>query len=273
MERGATRRDLARSVAAGSVVRLRKGVYGCAHLDESVREAGRLGGAVTCVSVLRLSRVWAGHDDRLHVVVPPTSSPPVASDETRYHWTSSRYGFASPAMVSPAEALWQGIHCLPEEDAIAALESAIHEGFLSVDEVMRVAGAAPARLADGIRRLVTNSGSGNETIVRLRLQRAGFHVESQPFVPGMGHEDLLVEDCVGVDVDGRRWHGEDRFAIDRDRDIHVEGLGRRALRLRPAHVHVTWSHTLAVIERVVADAKRERRRRIGRLIVRAEDPL
>ncbi|WP_167136976.1 hypothetical protein [Diaminobutyricimonas sp. TR449] len=164
------------------------------------------------------------------------------------------------------------MHCLDDENAIAAMESAVHEGFLTPADVMRLATLAPRRLGDGIRRLEFASGSGNETIVRLRLQRAGFRVESQAHVPGMGHEDLLVEGCVGLDVDGRQWHGEDRFAIDRDRDIHVEGLGRRALRIRTAHITDTWPHTLAVIERVVADARREQRRRQGRVLLTVDDP-
>jgi very-short-patch-repair endonuclease len=166
------------------------------------------------------------------------------------------------------------VHCLDEENALAAMESAIHEGYLSIAEVERIGILAPRRLQGALRRMVTNSGSGNETIVRYRLQQIGYVVEAQAFVPGMGHEDLLVEGCVGVDVDGRRWHeGDDRFANDRDRDIHVEGLGRRTLRLRTSHIFEPWPHTLAVIDRVVRDAKREQRQRAARFIVKFDDPL
>lgn len=171
------------------------------------------------------------------------------------------------------QALWQAIQCLDAENAIAAMESAIHEGFLTRAEVNRVALHAPRRLQADIDRMVSNSGSGNETVVRLRLQHVGFRVVPQPFVPGMGHEDLLVEDCVGLDVDGREWHGEDRFAIDRDRDLHVEGLGRHVLRLRASHIWATWPHTLAVIERTVADAQRDLGRRRGRVIIPFNAPI
>lgn len=170
--------------------------------------------------------------------------------------------------------MWQAMRCLDDEHAIAAMESAIHEGFLTAADVMRLARMAPRRLADGIHRIVLNSGSGNETIVRLRLERVGFRVEAQGYVPGMGHEDLVIEDCVGLDVDGRRWHeSEDRFANDRDRDLHVEGFGRHTLRLRASHIYASWPHTLAVIERVVSDAKRESDRRNGRVLVAYDDPL
>ena len=175
--------------------------------------------------------------------------------------------------ITRMEALWTAIRCLPEEDAMAALESAIHLGFLSEDQVRFLYASAPRRLNDGVCRIIATSESGNETIVRMRLERAGFAVVSQGRVPGIGRNDLVVEDCVDIDVDGRRWHGEDRFAIDRDRDIHVEGLGRRVIRLRASHIHASWPHTLEVITRVVADARRERDRRFGRVIVRESDPF
>ena len=112
-----------------------------------------------------------------------------------------------------------------------------------------------------------------EDIVRLRLERFGYHVVAQGNVPGMGHEDLVVEDCVGLEVDSQRWHDGNRYTIDRDRDLHVAGFGRPVLRLRPAYVHESWQQTLAVIERIVADARRERSRRTGRVLVGYADPL
>lgn len=249
------------AVRDGRAIRLRRGVYACPHLDGDIAAAARVGGALSCVSVLRAAGVWAGHSRRLHVQVPPTASC-VRPGGARIHWEHPRFAMESPWRTGRLQALWQAMRCLDEENAIAAMESAVHEGFLPLDEVRRLGRLGPRRLQDGIRRLVPNSGSGNETIVRLRLERAGYRVEAQAPVPGMGHEDLLVEGCVGIDVDGRRWHGEDRFAIDRDRDLHVEGLGRHVLRLHTGHIFDTWPHTLTVIERVVADSRRNERRRV-----------
>jgi very-short-patch-repair endonuclease len=171
------------------------------------------------------------------------------------------------------QALWRAIHCLDEENAIAAMESALHLGFLTPAELRRIGANAPRRLLPAARHLVDSSGSGNETIVRRRLERVGYHLESQAFVPGMGHGDLLVEGCLGLDVDGREWHGEDRYEIDHDRDLRSEGLGRHVIRISTRQIHVTWPSTLAVIERAANDAIRERNRRNGRLIVAEDDPL
>jgi very-short-patch-repair endonuclease len=175
--------------------------------------------------------------------------------------------------ASPLQAMWRAIHCLDEENAIAALESALHLAFLSKSEVRRLVLRAPRRLHPSVDRLVSNSGSGNETIVRRRLQASGYSVATQAYVPGMGHEDLLVEDCVGLDVDGREWHGEDRYETDHARDLHVEGFGRHALRISTSQIHVSWPSTMAVIERVVNDAIRERDRRSGRIVIGKNDPI
>jgi hypothetical protein len=56
---------------------------------------------------------------------------------------------------------------------------------------------------------------------------------------------------------------EDSYVLDRDRDLHVVGLGRVVIRLRPTYITDSWPQTLSVIDRTVADALRERRRRSG----------
>ena len=270
--RGVAAARIRAAVADGRILRLKRGTFACAHVDESLRRAAEMSGALTCVSVLRAAGVWAGHSRALHLQLAPGARSP--SEPAVRHWEHPRFEMETPWLAGRSQALWCAVHCLDEENALAAMESAIHEGFLSVTEVQRIGALAPRRLQGAVRGMVTNSGSGNETIVRYRLQRVGYRVEAQAFVPGMGHEDLLVEGCVGVDVDGRRWHeGDDRFANDRDRDIHVEGLGRRTLRLRTSHIFETWPHTLTVIDRVVRDAKREQQRRGGSAIVKFDDPL
>lgn len=273
LARGVGQAQLRSAVADGRVVRLKRGTLACPHLDEDVRDAAVAGGALACVSALRQAGVWSGLSRQLHIQVAPGAACQ-PSRACVSHWEHPRWEMESPWKTGPAQALWRAIRCLDDENALAALESAIHGAYLPPATVERIALLAPRRLQPVLRQRISNSGSGNETIVRYRLQRLGYLVEAQAFVPGMGHEDLVVEGCVGLDVDGRMWHsGEDRFAHDRDRDIHVEGLGRRALRLRTSHIFETWPQTIAVIDRAVQDARREQLRRHGRVVVAFDDPL
>lgn len=159
------------------------------------------------------------------------------------------------------QALWQAIRCLDEENAVAAMESAIHTKFLTAAQVREISAQAPGRLQPLISQLIDNSGSGNETIARLRLVKDGYRVVPQGRLPGVGHQDIVIEDCVGLEVDSKEWHGEAVRALDIERDLVSEGLGRPVLRILPHHIHESWPSTLAVIDRMVRDATSRDRNR------------
>ena len=259
-------------LANSRIVRLHRGVYACPHAPPATSIAASIGGAVTCVSVLREAGVWAGDSTLLHIQIPRHAATP-RRDDVHAHWVRPRFCMESRWRAGRMQALWSAIHCLDDEDAIAAMESALHSEFLSPAEVRRIGMLAPRRLQPAAQHLVSNSGSGNETIVRRRIEGAGYRVEAQARVPGMGHCDLLIEGCLALEVDGRQWHGEDRYAIDHERDLRAEGLGRHVLRISTSQIHLTWPTTLAVIERGVNEAIRERDRRDGRIILHRHDPL
>ncbi|MCU1445482.1 hypothetical protein [Cryobacterium sp.] len=162
------------------------------------------------------------------------------------------------------ESVWRAIHCLDEENAIACLESSVHEGFITAEQLWDICAMAPEHLQAGVAEIEFTADSGQETIVRRRLRHAGFRVVAQETPRGMPAEDLVVEDCVDLETDGRQWHGPDRFQADRDRDLLYEGLGRRVLRLTQRHILDEWESTFLTISRVVEDAQREQRRRHGR---------
>ena len=175
-----------------------------------------------------------------------------------------RYSTGRCWLVEPVEAVWRAIHCLDEENAIACLESAVHEGYITKDELWMICARAPERLHAGIREIELTADSGQETIVRRRLRHAGYSVVAQESLPDLPAQDLVVEDCVDLETDGKKWHGPDRFQADRDRDLIYEGLGRRVLRLTQRHILHEWESTFLVIKRVVEDAQREQQRRAGR---------
>jgi very-short-patch-repair endonuclease len=256
---GASRRRLSAAVKAGRLLRLRQGVYACPHVPADVAAAARIGGALTCVTVLRAAGVWAGESRKLHLQVPPNSSERTAPN-VHVHWGVPQFAMTTNWEAGRMQALWQAIRCLDDEHALAALESAIHKRFLTRAQVAEICERAPLRLADGIGRMVNDSGSGLETIVRLRLQRAGHTVVTQAGVPGLGHQDLLVDDCLALETDGAEWHGADQFETDRERDLHAARLGRRTIRLTSRQVLESWPHSLTAIERAVDDARFVRNR-------------
>ncbi|MET0954913.1 MAG: hypothetical protein ABWY68_03115, partial [Cryobacterium sp.] len=259
----------------------------CVHLGTLPDGTDRLAAArahsrIGCLSALRRASVWVGADQQLHLQLRPgqhgTGRDLVDSRgwPIVYHWTRPFPGAGRPTpdgqhsaggrcwLVEPVEAVWRAIHCLDEENAIACLESAVHEGFITKDELMEICAVAPERLQAGIAEIEFTADSGQETITRRRLRHAGYHVVAQETPRGMPAEDLVVEDCVAIETDGKKWHGPERFQADRDRDLLYEGLGRRVLRLTQRHILAEWETTFLVIKRVVEDAQREQQRRQGR---------
>jgi hypothetical protein len=270
--RGVSPYRISAAVSEGKIRRIRHGIYACLHVQVAPSVAASVGGAITCISVLREAGVWAGDSRLVHVQLSPGARRP-ASAVIKAHWEVPRFEMETPWRAGRMQALWRAIHCLDEENAIAAMESAIRKRFLNVEQVRRIGRLAPRRLQPAAVQLVTNSGSGNETIVRRRLEAVGYAVESQAHVPGLGHQDLLVEGCLGIEVDGREWHGEDQFDEDRRRLLQAAGLGRHTLQISAKQVHETWPLTAAVIARSVEDAVRDRDRRRGKNLFALDAPL
>ena len=67
-----------------------------------------------------------------------------------------------------------------------------------------------------VARIVPQSESIIECMARYWLRRAGFHVESQVNIPGMGHIDLMVDGRLGIETDGAKFH-MDRASFEEDR--------------------------------------------------------
>ena len=67
-----------------------------------------------------------------------------------------------------------------------------------------------------VGRIVPQSQSIIECMARYWLRRAGFHVESQVNIPGMGHLDLMVDGRLGIETDGAGFH-MDRASFEEDR--------------------------------------------------------
>ena len=80
----------------------------------------------------------------------------------------------------------------------------------------RFDGRNDARERRIVSAIVPQSQSVIECLARFLLRRAGFHVESQVNVPGMGHLDLMVDGRLGIETDGAGFH-MDKASFEEDR--------------------------------------------------------
>jgi very-short-patch-repair endonuclease len=232
-----TRSQIAWAVGAGRLLRIRIGHFCLPGLDDLTQQAVRVGGRLACVAELARLGVWVTEPPAsAHVHLAANASRLRDSREmTRrlektsgcvLHWDELR-GPGSDSRVSVVDAARQAMGCLGGHEAVATVESAVRQGFVSLEE-LRV-GATAAELAV-LSRIDGRADSGLETLLREPLRDAGLRVEPQFRIPGVGDLDLLVERCVAVEANGRAFHGGDVAPADRRRDAAVAALSLTPLR-------------------------------------------
>lgn len=217
--RGLNRRALEEALRAGHITRIRIGWYALPDADPEVVEAVRAGGALTCAAALRHHGVWALRQRELHVAVPPHGR---VRDHVglRCHWSAA----SKPPVLEALEALRDYAGCASRELVLAAADSVLHERIATRGEVVAALRGTRAEALAGV--VDARSESGLESIARYRLRGLRIAVRPQVQVPGVGRVDLLIGDRLVLELDGRQWHGSDRFEADRlrDRELHARGF-------------------------------------------------
>ncbi|MDF2444022.1 MAG: hypothetical protein JWR01_2225, partial [Subtercola sp.] len=137
---GITLDGAARAVRSGRIERIRRGWFRVADAPTDVVSAVRVGGALTCVSVLKTLGVWCVDDEILHVRLgrgishagSPTDRTVPLGDPTLHgvHVHRSLASTLRPAgrvaVDTVDDALMQIVVCQPRDHAIAAFDSALN---------------------------------------------------------------------------------------------------------------------------------------------------
>lgn len=134
------------------------------------------------------------------------------------------------------EVLRQVVRCGSELEAFVVLESAVVLKVLSLGE-LKHAFAADSKGRKMVALIDPQSMSIAETVARFILQKAGFNVQAQAYIRGVGHLDLLVEGVLGLETDGRAFHASPQaWAEDLRRDTQYVLNGIWRLRVPAAVV-------------------------------------
>ncbi|TFC92123.1 MULTISPECIES: DUF559 domain-containing protein [Cryobacterium] len=242
---GADWRALRAAVETGYLVRARRGHYALPDTDMHILEAVRLGGRLACVSAVANAGIFVLDSAFAHIHLDPTASRLRAPhdrfqqltsqnrDGVELHWgqlLDPRGG--TEFRIGLADALVQGFRCQESSFAIASLENALHQKLLAAHAVAQVFAALPAEF-QRLRPLIdSRSESGQESVLRLVFLGAGFHVEIQVEIGGVGRVDMIVEGRIVVEADSRQFHeGWEAQARDRTRDCDLAMLGYLSLRV------------------------------------------
>lgn len=239
---GATPRSLTAAVRYRHLVRLHRDCYVLPGSPDLLCAAARHSGAVSCVSALSLWGVFAFDSARNHLAVARSRSRFHAepsreeNGSVTLHWWPHRADEVVDNVVSPLDALAHATRCQRPEHAIASIDSALHLGVVSWQDVAEIFSRVPDRYQPLRRRLDSRAESGQESVLRLLAEDAGFKVQSQMEFPGIGRVDLLLDGCVVLEADSRAHHdGWEEHVRDRGRDLALAALGYPSL--RPAYQH------------------------------------
>lgn len=261
-ESGVGKAALASAVAAGSILRVRRGCYALPDADPADVAALAWGGVATCITALAKLGLPVPEPDGIHLALPASRSfsgrnsrPPSA---VRPHY------FARPLPHGPA-AVIDSARCLSAEDHLIAVDAALHEGILTRRDVEGFTWCSDER-----RRFLLKYGDGRaesppETLARLALMRAGIRPQCQVWIAGIGRVDMLINRWLIVEVDGEKYHvGEKAFKNDRRRD-RVAQLGDLMVLRYPGSV------ARFNTELIVAEVKSALSN--GPIVVRSASPL
>jgi len=208
--------QLRAALSSGAVSRVAWGVYAVPGADARLVSIRSLPAEPACVTAAQLRGLW---------VLNPPGQPHVAVPHSR-----SYPGFVchrSPAPPTLIDSVVQSLRCLPELEGLVVAESAVALQALPLTELRRrLSGRNDARERRIVAGIVPQSQSIIECMARFLLRRAGFHVESQVNVPGMGHLDLMVDGRLGIETDGASFHmDKESFEEDRRRWNATTRLG------------------------------------------------
>jgi hypothetical protein len=198
--------QLKAAMASGAVSRVARGVYAVSGANAELVSIRSLPAEPACVTAAHFQGLW---------VLEPPGVPHVALTHSRsYPGFVCHRTAAAPTLM---DSVVQSLRCLPELDGLVVAESAVVLKGLPLSGLrQRLDGRNDGRERRIVAGIVPQSQSIIECMARYLLRRAGFHVESQVNIPGMGHLDLMVDGRLGIETDGAGFH-MDRASFEEDR--------------------------------------------------------
>lgn len=226
-----------------------------------LHQAVRIGGRLTCVSLLQMLSVFVFANDTLHVHIPRGMSrlrsaadakrrlEPRARRSPRLHWLPLVCtDELTDSCVGVVDALAHAVLCQPARHAIATLDSALNKGLIQLADIADVFSALPPRFTV-LRALVDGRAqSGPETLVRLMARSLGCKVDLQVKFDGVGYVDLVLDGWLVVECDSKEFHASwEQQVKDRNRDLALAALGFVTLRLTAAQIMYRPDEVLAAL--------------------------
>lgn len=249
LDRGHSRHVIDALCADGALVRLRRGWVGIPSSDPQLAAAARHGVVLTCVTAAeRLGLFVLAQSSQPHVAAPPTAGR-AGRLAAHVHWAQPVVPRHPHALVDVIEnVLCLAASCLPHEEALAMWESALRQGLVDRQSLVRLPLPAAARAL--VDEADAFADSGLETLVIPRLRWLGLPLRRQIWISGH-RVDLLIGDRLVLQIDGSTHTGAQRTS-DISHDAELMLLGYHVVRVGYEQVVHRWHEVQERIMRAVA---------------------
>lgn len=235
---GLTKWDIQQLVDSGRLTRVRRGWFARPTATGEARRAVANGGALSCISALRLHGLWTPPFHGLHVRR--------TKHHSRFSLDCRPFGPLLPVRrsVDPIGiALLAAARCQPIHEAVVLLDSALNLRKITQQDLVDLLIGQPKRVSR-LLSLIDTAESGTETYVRLRLRSRGIKLRPQFVIPGIGRVDFLVGERLVIEADSRSHHDNpEAYHRDRLRDRRLRTLNFNVVRLTYGDVmnRATWA--------------------------------
>ena len=266
LERGASRNQLDKWIAEGSMTHVGFGWYAEASADPRFITAARAGTRLGCTTACDAHGLWMPpNDSELHVIaglgerlMDVEGSVLAASKGLRTPIVHRAPGKKSELICPVDEAIEQVATYHDPEIALIAIESALNQGVVDVAWVEAMLERLPQRQRRALSHFSAGSESGSETRVAQSMRKKRLPVYQQ--VPLFPNEHQRVDMVVGkswvLECDSAGHHSDIRkYERDRERDLYLESLGFQVTRLSYKQVWSEWDTTQERLRSIISQRR------------------
>jgi very-short-patch-repair endonuclease len=247
---GFSRPRLDRALAAGAIVRIRRGHYGLPQDPSDHRAAREMKALLTCLSAAPSYRLWTlVPAQTLHLCLGHRRAPL----DTVAHGACRHPQHPWLPVAGLADVLIHALHCLPELQALVMVQCAVGRGDISLGFLRsKLGGNRNGRAKSVLGLVIPRADSVLEVLANDAFRRAGLHVRRHVEIPGVGEVDFLIEECLVVETDGETHLEPFQVRKDRGRNNATVVGGYLGLRFGYAdvvhHPERMMAQVLAVLE-------------------------
>jgi very-short-patch-repair endonuclease len=244
-----SRRALEHALAAGHLVRVRRGWIAVRGADPALVAAARGGVVISCISQAARLGLWV-HDSsgQVHVAVDPHAARG-KPERTHVHWSKPLVPRHPDELTDPIENVLALVaHCEPFERALATWESALNKKLVTLP------GLAEYPWRGAAKELLSAANpfadAGTETYLRDRLRWLRVRIIVQAWIEGHRVDALLGQRLI-LQIDGAHHVGAQR-SEDIRHDAELRLMGYHVIRVSYAQLMYDWPMVQDLIMRAIA---------------------